>query len=173
MILIVNELDLIAPPGYARAVAAPDVLEVPPIPALLRTARGAYGDSIRLGLAANGFDDMPLNGPFVLGTLARSGASAVELARWLGLSKQAVSQLLDTLVLRGYITREVDPDDRRRMVLALSERGRAAAEVTRDEVEAIDEELGRRLKPDELAGFIAGLRALSAIRHEQRDPEGD
>lgn len=149
--------------------APPSALEEVHIPSLLRAARGAYGDSIRLGLAAEGFDDVPRNGPFVLGALARGEVSAVELSRWMGLSKQAVSQLLDTLVLRGYVTREVNPDDRRRLSLALTERGRAAAEVTRDEVEAVDEELRRRLTPDELAGFCAGLLALRTIHHEHGD----
>ena len=97
------------------------------IPALLRAARGAYGHAIHRSLVAAGFDDLPRNGPFVLGGMARQGGSAGDLIRELGVSKQAASQLIDTLVLRGYLERLINPDDRRRMTIELTDRGRAAA----------------------------------------------
>ena len=43
-----------------------------------------------------------------------------ELAASLGLSKQAASQLIDTLVLREYLERRIDPEDRRRMGVRLT-----------------------------------------------------
>ena len=49
--------------------------------------------------------------------------------RQLGVSKQAASQLIDTLVLRGYLERRVDPEDRRRINIEATERGRAAGEA--------------------------------------------
>ena len=51
------------------------------------------------------------------------------LTRELGISKQAVSQLIDTMVMRGYLERTPDAEDRRRMLLHLTPRGRAAATV--------------------------------------------
>jgi DNA-binding MarR family transcriptional regulator len=44
-------------------------------------------------------------------------------------SRQAASQLIDTLVLRGYLTRQINPADRRRMDIELTDRGRAAADA--------------------------------------------
>ena len=38
----------------------------------------------------------------------------------LGMSKQAASQLIDTLVLREYLERRIDPEDRRRMGVRLT-----------------------------------------------------
>jgi hypothetical protein len=95
--------------------------EQDPIPALLRWARGAYGQAVRGNLAEAGFDDLPGNGPFVLGGMARFNGSAADMITGLGVTKQAASQLIDTLVLRGYLTREVDPEDRRRMTISLTE----------------------------------------------------
>jgi DNA-binding MarR family transcriptional regulator len=139
-------------------------------PALLRAARGAYADEIRRELAAAGFDDLPRNGPFVLGGMANHGAPAGDLVRRLGVSKQAASQLVDTLVLRGYLERHANPEDRRRLLIELTERGRAAANAVRKGVEAVDDELARRLSGAELAGFAAGLVALAEIREEgERD----
>lgn len=134
------------------------------IPALLRAARGSYGNAIRVRLAAAGFDDMPRNGAFVLGGLVNRGGQAQSLVRELGVSKQAASQLIDTLVTRGYLVRTVDDDDRRRINLVATERGRAAAAAVKDGVDAIDAELASMLTPAELAGFRAGLVALTDIR---------
>jgi DNA-binding MarR family transcriptional regulator len=144
------------------AVTAQEVV----FPALLRAARGAYGNAVRRALAATGFDDLPQNGPHVLGGMANRGVSLSDLVRQLGVSKQSASQLIDTLVLRGYLERHVNPDDRRRMDVALTDRGRAAAQVVRVAVEGVDEELARRLSPSELAGLAAGLIALTEIREQ-------
>src|SRR6266700_8113409 len=84
---------------------------------------------------------MPSNGPYVLGGMANHGGSAGDLIRELGVTKQAASQLIDTLVIRGYLERQVSTDDRRRMTISLTDRGRAAAKAVRAGVEAVDAEL--------------------------------
>ncbi len=144
------------------------------IPALLRAARGSYAQAIVARLADAGFDDLPRNGAFVLGGMANFGGSARDMIRGLGVSKQAASQLIDTLVLRGYLTRDVNPDDRRRMVIDLTERGRAAAVAVRAGVDAIDAELAQMISPEQLAGLRAGLEALAEIkdRRGQEPPPG-
>ena len=78
------------------------------LPALLRAARGAYSHVIRAELVGGGFDDLPRNGPFVLGGLVNHGGSLAGLTRELGVTKQAASQLIDTLVVRGYLERVPD-----------------------------------------------------------------
>jgi DNA-binding MarR family transcriptional regulator len=139
------------------------------IPALLRAARGSYAQAIRLHLEEAGFDDLPRNGGFVLGGVANHGGSAVDMIRGLGVSKQAASQLIDTLVLRGYLTRDMNPDDRRRMTLELTDRGRAAAAAVGAGVEMIDAELAQMVTPDELAGLRSGLAALGRIKERMRE----
>lgn len=140
----------------------------PNIPALLRAARGSYGNTIAARLAEAGFEDLPRNGPFVLGGMANEGGSAVEMIRGLGVSRQAASQLIDTLVLRGYLSRSVNNDDRRRMDIDLTDRGRAAAAVIRSAIEDVDRQLSERISPDQLAGLRAGLVALAEIRQQTR-----
>jgi DNA-binding MarR family transcriptional regulator len=102
-------------------------------PALLRWARGTYGDVMHKALAEAGCDDVPPNGMYVIGGLAM-GAGDVPLSvlvKQLKLSKQAAGQLVDTLVLRGYLFRETDKADRRRFTVSLTERGKHAADVQR------------------------------------------
>lgn len=137
-----------------------------PIPALLRAARGAYGHAIQRRLAAEGFDDLPRNAPFVLGGMVHQGVAASDLIPQLGVSKQAASQLVDTLVMRGYLERRVDSDDRRRVILEVTDRGRVAAGAVHEGVVSVDAELTGRLTPAELKGLRAGLVALIDIREE-------
>ncbi len=134
------------------------------IPALLRAARGAYARSIKESLVADGFDDVPRNGPFLLGGMANRGGTAAELIGGLDVTRQAASQLIDTLVLRGYLTREVDPADRRRITISLTGRGLAAGAAIGAGVQAVDEQLATRLTGLELAGLRAGLSALAEIK---------
>jgi len=141
------------------------------LPALLRSARGAYGHAIRSRLAAAGCDDLPRNGPYVIGGMAGQGGSAGDLIRQLGVSKQAASQLIDTLVLRGYLVRDVNADDRRRIDIELTDRGLGAAAAVRAGVESVDADLAKLVTPADLAGFRRGLIALCEIR-ERRESEG-
>jgi DNA-binding MarR family transcriptional regulator len=127
------------------------------IPALMRAARGSYAAAIAERLEAAGIDDLPRHGPFVLGGMANYGGSAADM-------------IGDTLVLRGYLTREVNADDRRRTTILLTGRGRAAAAEVRAAIDQIDAELAQMLSPAELAGLRKGLLALSQIR--ERHPAG-
>ena len=130
------------------------------MPVLLASARSTYGATIRRDLMAAGFDDMPRLGPRLVGGLARNGSHVGDFAAGLGTSKQAASQLVDTMVARGYVERTPDPDDRRRVVVTLTERGRAAAHVVRHAVDAVDGELIGRVGADRLDGAREVLEVL-------------
>ncbi|HEY7966841.1 MAG TPA: MarR family transcriptional regulator [Solirubrobacteraceae bacterium] len=139
-----------------------------PLPALLRHARFAYSISVRQELAAAGFDDLPANGPYVLGGLVNRGGSAAELIRQLGVSKQAASRLVDALVANGYLERSGDPEDRRRTILTATERGEAAAGATSAGVAEVDQRLERTLGQPALAALREGLVALIDVADELR-----
>jgi DNA-binding MarR family transcriptional regulator len=132
-------------------VAAPDEY---PFPALLRDARRAYGRAVRGPLEEAGCGDLPLNGPFVLGAISTTGTALADVIAALGLSKQAAGALVDALVVRGYLSREVDPGDRRRLQVALTERGGYAAALVADAVAGVDARLAR----------IVGEQAVATAR---------
>jgi DNA-binding MarR family transcriptional regulator len=138
------------------------------IPALVRSARGSYGQVIRRRLFASGFEDMPHNGPYVLGGMATQGMTPETLIRALGISKQAASQLIDVLVVRGYLNRAVNPDDRRRMSMELTDRGQAAAAAVQDGIQWVDGELAKVLTPEEIHTLRRGSAALSDIRERDQ-----
>jgi DNA-binding MarR family transcriptional regulator len=134
------------------------------IPELMRLARGAYKRSADVRLAAAGLEDLPTSGGYLLAYLESGEQSIADMIRGLGFTKQAFSQLVDTMVLRGFITRDVDPNDRRRMTLRMTERGKAAAKASYEGCLQVDEELERRLTPEELAGLRKGLSVLAEIK---------
>ena len=87
----------------------------------------------------------------MISATARRSTPLSEIIGQLGLSKQASGQLVDTLVARGYLDRSIDPDDRRRLVISLTERGHAAATVIRAAVDKVDADLASRVGAAHLA----------------------
>lgn len=144
------------------------------MPALLRHARSAYGQAMRKALLAIDCDDMPRNGMWVVGGLAM-GAGGVPLGalvRDLGVSKQAAGQLVDTLVLRGYLERSVDPSDRRKLTVSLTARGLAAAAAQKKAREEVDAKLMARAGAEKISHAREVLGALVELAHrgdEDRD----
>ncbi len=133
------------------------------MPALLRAARRPYGAAVAASLAAAGYDDLPRNGAYVIGGIARDGSALGDLVQELGVSKQAAGQLIDTLVMRGYLDRRPDLNDRRKLTIELTERGRAAAAAVRFGVESVDDELAAWLSPGHRAAVRSGLAALAHL----------
>lgn len=125
------------------------------LPALMRAARRTYGEAIRSALAEVGCDDLPRNGAFVLGGIARGGVPLSDVIEGLGVSKQAGGALVDILVSRSYLDREIDPDDRRRLRITPTARGEEAASVIRQAVEEVDAWLVARVGAD----YVAHTRA--------------
>jgi DNA-binding MarR family transcriptional regulator len=140
------------------------------MPALLRAARSTYGAAMRRALAEEGYGDIPKNGMYVIGGLAL-GAGDVPLSRLiqeLAVSKQAAGQLVDTLVLRGYLERSVHADDRRKLTITLTERGQAAAAAQAIARMRVDAELLARVGAEDIART---RRTLAALRDMGRQVE--
>ena len=130
------------------------------MPALMRAARATYGAAIRAALEEVACEDVPRNGIFVIGAIARGGSPLSEIIRGLGVSKQTAGQLVDTLVVRGYLDRAPDPDDRRRMTVSLTGRGQLAASASRSAIEQVDVRAEARVGVERMAEARAVLGAL-------------
>jgi hypothetical protein len=131
------------------------------IPALLRAARGSYAQAIRASLQAAGIDDLPPNGSFVLGGMARHGNGHVAAKRLNGPNREVLEAMVD----RGYLARAADAEQ-----LELTERGRAAAAAVRAGTEQVDTTLAGMISPGEIAGLRAGLAALARIKTGSGSP---
>lgn len=74
-------------------------------------------------LSKLGFGDIrPVHG-FMFKCITHNGATGIELAEYLGITKQAVSKMVDYLEQSGYVTRKSHPTDKRGKIIVLTERG--------------------------------------------------
>jgi DNA-binding MarR family transcriptional regulator len=136
-----------------------------PLSALLHATRGTYTAAVRRAQSKVGCGDVPASGEVILNAMHWTGASLESVVRWLGVSKQAVSQAVDTLVVRGYLERSRDPSDRRKVRLSLTDRGHVAGTAARSAIEQIDRQLRARAGARNIAGARSTLVALLEIKH--------
>jgi len=139
------------------------------LPVLFGAARESYGRAIKVALADVGCGDMPRSGSRLIGGIARNGQPMRELIEDMGVSKQRTGQLVDVLVDRGYLTRETDPTDRRRLTIDLTDRGKVAASAIREAVDRLDAALEADVGPDDVATMRRVAGALVALN----DPHFD
>jgi DNA-binding MarR family transcriptional regulator/catechol 2,3-dioxygenase-like lactoylglutathione lyase family enzyme len=133
-------------------------------PALMRSARGAYAQSIRAQLAGAGIGDLPRNGASILAGIGASGGLRQDLPAELGVTKQAVSQVIDVLVRRGYLERRPDPGDRRRVELDLTERGEEAVAAVLRGIAEVDRQLAETVSAEQVSAMRAVLAAMARIK---------
>jgi DNA-binding MarR family transcriptional regulator len=94
--------------------------------------------------------------------LLGGGQRASSLAATLGVSRQAVAQVVATLERDGYVERVPDPGDARAKLICLTAQGRAALRVMRASALAEQERWGRLLGERRLAEFRDTLATLLA-----------
>lgn len=104
-----------------------------------------FDASLQNSLAASGETAFSKAQSAVFVNLAEGRNTAVDIARYLGVSKQAVNKTVNELVERGFLTLVVDADDKRsKRILptrAGLEKGRQAAKALHD----LEQELARRI----------------------------
>jgi DNA-binding MarR family transcriptional regulator len=81
-------------------------------------------DDLHVALRDRGWDDVRESYGFVLLAIRDEETTTTELATLLGVSKQAVSKLLDAMEQSGYVERRADVDDGRVKSVTLAARGR-------------------------------------------------
>jgi len=91
----------------------------------------------------------------------RKGASLSEVAEHIGLTLPSMSALVDGLVTRNYVIRNTRSDDRRRMNLALTERGETMLRTAREGTLA---ELAQRLSGLPANDRVTVLRAMRVLK---------
>jgi DNA-binding MarR family transcriptional regulator len=136
---------------------------------LMRLARGSFKRAIDAQYAARGIDDVPHPGGYVLAYLAVGEESIPEMIEGLGIKKSQYNEFMDKLILRGFITREIDPQTGDAS-FALTDRGRAAADAIVEGSRVVNEELERRCSPTEIDGLRRGLIALAEIKQSLPEP---
>ncbi len=74
-----------------------------------------------------------------------------------------LTSVLDRLVRKGYVTRELDPADRRSFRVSLTAEGREVAGAARGAAEDLERTALAAISDADLAGFRAVTRALAEV----------
>jgi DNA-binding MarR family transcriptional regulator len=90
-------------------------------------------------------------------------ATPGEIAAWQQMSPSGITGRLDALEKRGFIRRLPSPDDRRKVIVELTEAGRQAWLSTFDPMTNEEEKVLAALDPDEQEQFNAMLRRMIRV----------
>lgn len=96
----------------------------PPLARLFAIAARSLVDDLHERLAARGWRDVRPYDGYVLLAARDGGIQSSEVAVLMGVSKQAASKQVDSMVERRLVRRQTHPDDRRAKLVTLSSRGR-------------------------------------------------
>ena len=130
------------------------------LPLLLFAGFREIIDELHAELARRGHPDMrPAHG-FALQAVGMDGATATEVGRRLGVSKQAAGKTVERLEELGYVRRAEDDADRRRKLVRLTPRGIEALTFSAMIFEEIHARWAQELGADQVAAMEQGLRAM-------------
>ena len=101
-------------------------------------------------------------------TRSRSeGIMLKELAENLSLSSSAVSVMVDTMVRRGILERQISPDDRRRVMIRISSRGEDIDEKYDRFFDEISARFSETQSPENMQIFLNVLNDLNTFLDKQ------
>ncbi|MEU5101552.1 MULTISPECIES: MarR family winged helix-turn-helix transcriptional regulator [unclassified Streptomyces] len=147
------------PPGYE-------------LPLLLFAGFRSLIDQLHAELARQGHPDLrPAHG-FAMQAIGLDGATASELGRRLGVSKQAAGKTADRLEAVGYAVRAEDPADARRKVIRLTPHGMDALARSAAVFEELRAQWAAALGPERLRGLEDDLRVMVPLSGFRLDVAG-
>jgi DNA-binding MarR family transcriptional regulator len=132
------------------------------VPGLVQLLARHGAERLRADFAAAGMPELRPVHALLLVPLLGGGRHASSLAADLGVTRQAVAQVVATLERDGYVRRIVDPGDARAKLVCLTPRGRAALRAMRASALATEEGWRRQLGDSRLAELRAILLDLLA-----------
>jgi DNA-binding MarR family transcriptional regulator len=131
------------------------------LPLLLFAGFRSVLDDMHAELARRGHPDMrPAHG-FALQAIGHAGATATEVGKRLGISKQAAGKTVERLEELGYVQRAGDDADRRRKVVKLTRRGIEALTSSAMIFADIQARWERELGPGRLRAMEDDLRTMA------------
>jgi DNA-binding MarR family transcriptional regulator len=109
----------------------------------------------------------------VLRHLDLGGTRASEIATRAGLTRQAITQIVDELEAAGVVAREPDPEDGRAKRIVYTDVGRAAFAESRSRIAAIDERWRSELGAERWASLRTALSDLVEAGRRAQDATTD
>jgi DNA-binding MarR family transcriptional regulator len=130
------------------------------LPLLLFAGFRSLIDQLHAELARQGHPDVRPAYGFAMQAIGAHGATASEIGRRLGVSKQAAGKTVDRLAVLGYVERVDDPQDARRKLIRLTPRGIDSLVRSAEIFDQLRARWVERLGPDRVAEVEASLRTV-------------
>jgi DNA-binding MarR family transcriptional regulator len=116
-------------------------------------------EGLQARLRSRGWPDVNRTQSMVMTNVVSGTVRPAEIARNLGISRQAIHSKLAQMVDLGMIALDVDPQDRRHLIISLTDRG---ASMRRDAQQAMDEmaaQIAARIGQDMFETMLEALEA--------------
>lgn len=104
----------------------------------------------------------------ILAQLAASSPATIkDLHRGLAHKRSTLTSILDRLVDRGFVTRDVGPSDRRTFLITPTAKGRRVARQVHDHLTDLERAIARRVTTADIRGFLNVIAAVEAEAHRR------
>ena len=123
-------------------------------------ARSAIEAAVRADLAQNGFGDVAPAHSALLRDVGDDGARPGELAAHAGVTRQAITKLVDELERLDLVRRDPDPDDGRGVIVRYTDRGRAGVAIARKRMLTLERGYAAQVGADRWADVRSTLETL-------------
>jgi DNA-binding MarR family transcriptional regulator len=118
-----------------------------------------FDEALMAGLRAGGWEGLSRAQPLILVYIAAGEHRASQIARNLGVSNQAISQILIELEKKGIVSMRVDPRDGRAKVAKFSKKSRGLREAILRILSEIEGRLAQRIGIRKIKNLQVGLLA--------------
>lgn len=111
-------------------------------------------------LAAGGLNITVVQAAMLFLLEQRDGRTMTEISRLLFTDNSSLTRLADRMEKAGLVRRSADPQDRRTLIISITEEGRKQAEAARGIVQGVNADIKSRISAEELDVFKTVLERI-------------
>ncbi len=116
-------------------------------------------EGLQARLHDHGWPDVNRPQSMVMTNIVSGIVRPSDIARNLGLSRQAIHSTINQMVKLGIVQLEVDPDDRRHMIVSLTDLGGRMRKDAQRSMDALTAQIAAMLGQDKFDALLAALEA--------------
>ena len=116
-------------------------------------------EGLQARLHDHGWPDVNRPQSMVMTNIVSGIVRPSDIARNLGVSRQAVHSTINQMVKLGIVRLDVDPDDRRHMIVSLTDLGARMRQDAQRSMDALTAQIADRLGQDRFDALLAALEA--------------
>lgn len=116
-------------------------------------------EGLQARLHDHGWPDVNRPQSMVMTNIVSGIVRPSNIARNLGVSRQAIHSTINQMVKLGIVQLDVDPDDRRHMIVSLTDLGARMRKDAQRSMDALTAQIADRLGQDKFDALLAALEA--------------